>query len=436
MGKLKIKARMIIMLAGIAGIMVFQYIMAVGSMNRILNAAETAEQAVKDTSLDAFFMTSVIALVIVIVYGILLTIDLVRSIDAASAYAISIADGDLTQTVKGKYLSRKDSVGDLSRSLEKIHDNMNNIIGNINEESKNLLTVVKNTEEHMEQIAGDLDGISAETQDLAAGMEETAAASEQMNAVSAEIETIAKNIAIHAQDGAVRVSEIHERASKAKKDTTESREKTKQVSREIRESLDQAIKNAEVVKNIEVLANTILGITTQTNLLALNASIEAARAGEAGKGFAVVADEIRNLADQSKDAVAHIQEVTEGVTGAVEKLSDDSRRLLEFISTDVAGNFDTFSEVTEFYNQDAVYVDDLVSDFSATSQELLASIDGILEAISNVSEASTTGAQSTTEIADKALTVNDKSKELESEVKKAETTAEKLMADVKKIKIA
>ena len=436
MGKLKIKARMIIMLAGIAGIMVLQYIMAVGSMNRILNAAETAEQAVKDASLDAFFMTSVIALVIVIVYGILLTIDLVRSIDAASAYAISIADGDLTQTVKGKYLSRKDSVGDLSRSLEKIHDNMNNIIGNINEESKNLLTVVKNTEEHMEQIAGDLDGISAETQDLAAGMEETAAASEQMNAISAEIETVAKNIAIHAQDGAVRVSEIHERASKAKKDTTESREKTKQVSREIRESLDQAIKNAEVVKNIEVLANTILGITTQTNLLALNASIEAARAGEAGKGFAVVADEIRNLADQSKDAVAHIQEVTEGVTGAVEKLSDDSRRLLEFISTDVAGNFDTFSEVTEFYNQDAVYVDDLVSDFSATSQELLASIDGILEAISNVSEASTTGAQSTTEIADKALTVNDKSKELESEVKKAETTAEKLMADVKKIKIA
>ena len=38
-------------------------------------------------------------------------------------------------------------------------------------------------------------------------------------------------------------------------------------------------------------------------------SIEAARAGEAGKGFAVVAEEIRVLAEQSKDAVANIQEM-------------------------------------------------------------------------------------------------------------------------------
>ena len=86
---------------------------------------------------------------------------------------------------------------------------------------------------------------------------------------------------------------------------------------------------------INVLAKSIMDITGQTNLLALNASIEAARAGEAGKGFAVVADEIRVLAEQSKAAVAHIQEVTGNVTAAVENLANDAERLLEFVGNDV-----------------------------------------------------------------------------------------------------
>lgn len=66
-------------------------------------------------------------------------------------------------------------------------------------------------------------------------------------------------------------------------------------------------------------------ITGQTNLLALNASIEAARAGEAGKGFAVVADEIRVLAEQSKAAVVHIQDVTKNVVESVTNLADGAR---------------------------------------------------------------------------------------------------------------
>lgn len=80
---------------------------------------------------------------------------------------------------------------------------------------------------------------------------------------------------------------------------------------DIRVNLEQALEDAKVVDQIGVLADSILNITAQTNLLALNASIEAARAGEAGKGFAVVAEEIRVLAEQSKDAVANIQAVTE-----------------------------------------------------------------------------------------------------------------------------
>ncbi len=71
---------------------------------------------------------------------------------------------------------------------------------------------------------------------------------------------------------------------------------------------ENSVELQEMAKSVTTIVDTVEAISTQTNLLALNASIEAARAGESGRGFAVVAEEIRQLSEQTQDAVNSIND--------------------------------------------------------------------------------------------------------------------------------
>lgn len=327
----------------------------------------------------------------------------------AVGYAQKLESGDMTGRSAAGRLKRKDEFGILERALNSMAATFDEVIGAV---KRHGLTLAGDVDEVMEQLGelnDDISSVSAATEELSASMEETAASAQQIETISHQIETVSKNIAVRAQDGAEKVVSIHQRAQQAKKDTESNYQNAKDMKAEISGSLIQALEEAKVVEQIEVLAQSIMGITAQTNLLALNASIEAARAGEAGKGFAVVADEIRSLAEQSKVTAENIQQVTQKVTGAVQNLADDSSRLLNFVAEDVSKSFHQFTEVADAYNQDAADVDEMVTDFSAISEELLASIEGVLQSINDVSKAANEGANGTNEIAQRASNIVEKS---------------------------
>ena len=375
---------------------------------------------------------AVVMEVILILVLTLITASIVKPLKKSLTHIDEIAQGDFSKEFEQDLLKRKDDFGQLADSLEKMRSEMKELIGEVKSEALEITGMVQEIDTSIRALDDQIENVSATTEELAAGMEETAASSEEINAMSHEIESAAKSIAERSQDGANEADEIRERAVKIKKDTDENDRRTRSIHEEINESLTKALEDIKVVDQINVLAKSIMDITGQTNLLSLNASIEAARAGEAGKGFAVVADEIRVLAEQSKAAVAHIQEVTGNVTAAVENLANDAERLLEFVGNDVVESLGGFAEMANSYNSDAANVDSLVTDFSASSEQLLASINGVMDAISDVSKTATEGATGTTDIAEK---VGNVVQEAEAIKQKAETTyhsAEKLQKNVER----
>ncbi|APH16899.1 methyl-accepting chemotaxis (MCP) signaling domain protein [Clostridium sporogenes] len=229
--------------------------------------------------------------------------------------------------------------------------------------------------------------------------------------------------------------EINKRAEDTKANLQASQKKAKEIFTNTKAELESAIESSKVVEQINVLSDSIMDITSQTNLLALNAAIEAARAGEAGKGFSVVADEIRKLAEQSKDTVTEIQSITVKVIESVKNLSDSSSNLLTFVSTDMDNDYKTMLNVADKYSEDASFVDTLVTDFSSTSEELLASLQDVLKTIEGVAQAASEGAGGTTDIASKILEVNNKSNDVLQEALKSEESANKLKEEISKFKI-
>ncbi|SFH55773.1 methyl-accepting chemotaxis protein [Pseudomonas syringae] len=264
---------------------------------------EGAEAADRLQSTSVFMLTAgiVIAFVVAIMLGILITRMITGPLRSAIEVAQRIASGDLTQSVSS---TRGDEAGHLLNAIGTMQGNLKRTIQEISSASDQLASAAEELGAVTEESTRGLTRQNDEIQQAATAVNEMTAAVEEVarNAVSTSEES--KSLATDAANGRGQV------------DNTVKGIGT--MVREITESTGSVTTLAGHVRDISKVLEVIRSIAEQTNLLALNAAIEAARAGEQGRGFAVVADEVRALAHRTQASTVEI----EGMIGTVQSGAD------------------------------------------------------------------------------------------------------------------
>jgi len=282
-----------------------------------------------------------------------------KPINETVKLAVSLSEGNLTQTLDGEYRGRFALLQD---SLNVGMENLNGLML----QTKQATQSVSSGVEQIYQGSMDLNG---RTQDQAASLEETASSMEEMTAAvkqnadnSREASRVTQTSAQQARDGV----EVMHRAI---------------------EAMEQIHASSQKINDIISLIDSI---AFQTNLLALNAAVEAARAGEHGRGFAVVASEVRSLAGKSAEAAKDIRNLIEDTVKKVSegtvhvKASGDSlNEIVESISnidqiiTEIASSSNEQSEGVTLVNSSITDIDTavqqnaaLVEETAATAEEL------------------------------------------------------------------
>ncbi len=389
-------------------------------------------QAVKKISVASI----VVSILILMIIAFFIVADITKALGVAAKQMNCMAKGDYASDFMSRFLGRKDDFGYLSRCIEDMKSAMVKLITQVQEESETISIAAKSVNDCVAKLNDDIASVSAATQELSAGMEETAATTTMADEAAGEMHDAVQHIARRSQDGANGAAEIKGRAEQTNIRIINAQEKAAHLKNEIQQDLETALENAKVIDQIYELSGVIMNVVSQTNLLSLNASIEAARAGEAGRGFAVVAGEIGQLAEQSRQTVIKIQEVTQEVTQAVENLSSNARKLLDFVVKDVTADYEGFLTIGEQYDKDGASVDTLMREFSDIAQELFGNMEGIKNSMSGISKASEEGAEGTTEIAQRASVIASESAEVLEQVTRTKQSAEILREEISKFHVS
>lgn len=332
--------------------------------------------------------------------------------------------GDLTKKID--FVSN-DEIGEMAQSFNLMQESFRKIIRAVVDESKNVENKVQKTNQNIEMLSELIEEVYSTTEELSSGMEETAASTEEVKETTSIIDSDIEAIADKAKNEAKNSKLIKSRAEELKNKVINSKESAKQINEQTQKKVLDAIEKSKEVEKIKVLAEAILEIASQTNLLALNASIEAQRAGEAGKGFSVVAEEIGKLAEDSKNTVSEISNVSNTIISVVENLVDTSKDMVEFLNSNVINDYEMIVKTGEQYSSDATMVSDMTIDFSDKSNNIMNSMEKVVEAIKQINNSNNELASGTNSIAENMNTISEKSENVVELVKDVSISTNRLV---------
>ncbi|MFW6009527.1 MAG: methyl-accepting chemotaxis protein [archaeon] len=223
----------------------------------------------------------------------------------------------------------KIAVDEISEASEKIASNNEELNDNLSKTFKSIKKINKANKVGKSELDEVFDIVSESSK----AIKEIAVATEEMTEV---VENLANKAEFLRDETDSNINEMDETTALIKKGNNK-----------LNDTINAANNLEQRLKDIDIITETILEISSQTNLLALNAAIEAARAGEAGRGFSVVADEIRELAEKSNNSTEEIQKILTEIRIHAEKVRNS---LKSNNKDDITVEY-IFSEITEDVNE-------------------------------------------------------------------------------------
>jgi methyl-accepting chemotaxis protein len=344
----------------------------------------------------------VLVLVITALAGIVFALFIQRSISTPLEQFATVVErvgqGDLTQKVD---VSRKDELGDLGRSLDRM--------------VRSLRAVATQTRAVGENLSAATVEILATTRQQAASTAEQAAAVQQANATMAEI----SQSGVQISERAKQVAATAQATSSASSAGLQSVRNTTAIMESIRQQAEAVAENvialSEKTQAVSEIISSVNDISEQSHLLALNAAIQAALAGEHGRSFSVVAREMKDLADQSKQATMQVRSILGDIQKAISSsvmLTEEAVKRVESgrQQADVADR--TIRELTENIGESVRAFQQIVG---GSSQQQIG-FEQVTEAFRNIGIASQETASGTKQSEKAAANLNALAQQLRSAV--------------------
>lgn len=331
-------------------------------------------------SANAILLVTIFSLIGVAIIAILIGIWMVRMI----AHPLGKLKNLMEEGSKGNLnvrleLKVKDEIGQLADSFNVMMENITSLVKQTNSSAQEVLDTATELTHASNKTALSAKEIAIATEEIANGATSLANEAERGNELTENISRQMERVIQTNKEMEASARQVEKSSQLGTEYLNGLLEKTN-ITGEMVNALTDKVNSLKastnsVMKVLDVMQN----ITQQTNILSLNATIEAARAGAAGKGFMVVADEIRQLAEQSRQSITMVGEITD----TIQKEMNETVKALSEASPLFQEQANSVQETSQIF----VSVQEQMEGFVRHLDSVTASIDELNEAQTVLSEA-------------------------------------------------
>lgn len=294
-------------------------------------------------------------------------------------------------TVRANYVTQ-DEIGQLGASFDTMMQQITTLVQQTSNSAQAVFETAQELSNSSKVTATAAREIAVATDEISNGAGGLATESERGNELTQHIGVQMKQVIEANLEMGTAAADVQSSSEQGTKYMSELISKTNLTEEMIRSMVDKVDNLKDSTRSIRKILDVLNNMTKQTNILSLNATIEAARAGAAGKGFMVVADEIRKLADQSRQSIDVVGQITE----TIQKEIDETVKVLSTatpifqeqilavkeadiifkqVTTHMGGFIEQLSTVSDSIStleQSQVVLSDAMTNVSAVAEESLA----------------------------------------------------------------